>query len=121
MANSDNPEMDAMDPELLQFLQQKVNSFVKWDLVRFFQNNPHTTDTAENIARYAGRDARTIEAELNDLAQSGVLERQRVGELTVYTLTRDAKTRQLMAQFVKACDNREFRVKAIYHVIRGMK
>ncbi len=113
--------MDEMEPKLLTFLQTKVNSFVKWDLVRFFHNNPHTTDTAENIARYAGRDARTIEAELAQLEQSGVLEREQLGDMIVYTLTRDADTRALIARFVEACSDRAFRVKAIYHVIRGMK
>jgi len=45
--------MGDMDPGLLDFLKTRVNSFVKWDLVRFFHENPHTTDTAENVARYA--------------------------------------------------------------------
>jgi hypothetical protein len=53
--------MGDMAPQLLEFLKTKVNSFVKWDLVRFFHENPNTTDTAENIARYAGRDVATIE------------------------------------------------------------
>jgi len=47
--------MDDMDPTLLDFVKQKVNSFIKWDLVRFFYENPHTADTVENIAKYAGR------------------------------------------------------------------
>ena len=59
--------MADMNPQLLKFLQTKVNSFVKWDLVRFFHDNPHTTDTADNIARYAGRSAETIRSELTEL------------------------------------------------------
>lgn len=113
--------MDDMDPKLLEFLRSKVNSFVKWDLVRFFHDNPHTTDTAENIARYAGRDPRTIESELIELAQSGVLEMQQVGDFKVYTLSSSPDMRALINQFIQACDDRQFRVKAIYHVIRGMK
>ncbi len=113
--------MDDMDPKLLEFLRTKVNSFIKWDLVRFFHDNPHTTDTAENIARYAGRDPRTIESELIELARSGVLEMQQVGNYKVYTLATDAEMRALIDRFILACDDRQFRVKAIYHVIRGMK
>ncbi|MCK4471807.1 MAG: hypothetical protein KAW49_08490, partial [Anaerolineae bacterium] len=64
--------MADMDPRLLEFLQAKINSFVKWDLVRFFHDNPHTTDTAGNIARYAGRSVETIRPELAELAQGGV-------------------------------------------------
>jgi len=110
-----------MDPRLLEFLKTKVNSFVKWDLVRFFHENPHTTDTAENVARYAGRDPATIAAELEELTENGVLERRQVGNLTVYSLATDEEMRKLIEQFILACEDRQFRVKAIYHIIRGMR
>ncbi len=113
--------MGDMAPQLLEFLKNKVNTFVKWDLVRFFHENPNTTDTAENIARYAGRDVATIEVEMDELVGSGVLSRQRIGDLTVYSLVEDATMRSLVDQFILACDDRQFRVKAIYHIIRGMR
>jgi hypothetical protein len=113
--------MADMNPQLLEFLQTKVNSFVKWDLVRFFHDNPHTTDTADNIARYAGRSAETIRSELTELTQDGVLEENQLGDMAVYSLAPDPETRQLLDQFVKASDDRQFRVKAIYHIIRGTR
>ena len=113
--------MGDMAPQLLEFLKNKVNTFVKWDLVRFFHENPNTTDTAENIARYAGRDVGTIEVEMDELVGAGVLHRQRIGDLTVYSLIEDAAMRSLVDQFILACDDRQFRVKAIYHIIRGMR
>jgi hypothetical protein len=113
--------MGDMDPDLLEFLKTKVNSFIKWDLVRFFHDNPHSTDTAENVARYVGRDLNAIEAELGELVGTGVLERQRVGDMWVYSLATDADMRKLIDQFILACDDRQFRVKAIYHIIRGMR
>lgn len=113
--------MAEMDPELLKFLQAKINSFVKWDLIRFFYENPHTTDTAENIARYAGRNPETTRAELKELAADGVLVENRLGEMTVYSLTSDPEIRDLVRRFVEASDDRQFRVKAIYHIIRGMR
>jgi hypothetical protein len=66
--------MDDIDPRLLEFIRTKVNSFIKWDLVRFFHDNPHTTDTADSIARYTGRDVRTVEPELQQLVSTGVLQ-----------------------------------------------
>ncbi|HKZ85621.1 MAG TPA: hypothetical protein VJ793_18440 [Anaerolineae bacterium] len=113
--------MGDMDPELLDFLKTKVNSFVKWDLVRFFYENPNSTDTADNVARYVGRDVSAIEVELGELVGTGVLERSRVGDLWVYSLVSDAETRKRVDQFILACDDRQFRVKAIYHIIRGMR
>jgi hypothetical protein len=113
--------MGDINPQLLDFLKNKVNSFIKWDLVRFFYENPNTTDTSENIARYAGRDVAAIEAELGELVGAGVLERQRVGDLSVYSLVDDPVTRELIERFVLACNDRQFRVRAIYHIIRGMR
>lgn len=113
--------MADMNPQLLEFLQNKVNSFVKWDLVRFFHDNPHTTDTADNIARYAGRNVETIRTELAELAQNGLLEENQLGDMTVYSLVPAPQTRELLEQFIKASDDRQFRVKAIYHIIRGTR
>ncbi len=113
--------MEDMDSQLLDFLKNQVNSFVKWDLVRFFHENPNTTDTAKNVARYAGRDPVAIEQELAELAESGVLQRDTVEEMTVYSLATDQEMRDLIERFVLACNDRQFRVKAIYHIIRGMR
>jgi hypothetical protein len=113
--------MEDMDTRLLDFLKNQVNSFVKWDLVRFFHENPNTADTAENVARYAGRDSAAIEQELAELATSGVLHRETIGEMSVYSLATDQEMRDLIEQFVLACNDRQFRVKAIYHIIRGMR
>jgi len=113
--------MADMDPELLTFLRTRVNSFVKWDLIRFFGENPYTTDTAENIARYAGRNVETARAELAELAAQGVLVEQRLGEMTVYSLSSNPEVRRLVQRFLEASNDRQFRVKAIYHIIRGMR
>ncbi len=113
--------MADMDPELLNFLRTQVNSFVKWDLIRFFGENPYTTDTAENIARYAGRNVEATQAELAELAAQGVLVEQRLGEMTVYSLSSNPEVRRLIQRFLEASNDRQFRVKAIYHIIRGMR
>ena len=111
--------MADMDPRLLDFLRTTIDSFVKWDLIRFFHDNPYTTDTAQNIARYAGRTDEAIRSDLAELADSSVLERNRLGDMTVYSLTGDSEMRRLLDEFVEASDDRQFRVKAIYHIIRG--
>lgn len=109
-----------MDVTWKKFLRQKVNSFIKWDLVRFFHDNPYTADTAENIAQFVGRDAKSIRRELNDLVQSGVLDKENVSDLAIYRLSQNDDVRQLISSFMTACHDREFRVKAINQVISGM-
>ena len=112
--------MGEMDPELLAFLR-KIDSFVKWDLISFFYDNPHTTDTAENVARYAGRNAETTKAELAELAKSGILVQNQLGDMTVYSLPNDPETKELIRQFVESLEDRQFRVKAIYQIIQNMR
>lgn len=112
---------DDLEPKMVEFLHDKVNTFVKWDLVRFFHDNPHTADTAENIAKYTGRDILAITDELAELVGAGVLVGQMLAGRAIYTLADDRQMREMVNTFVRACDDRMFRVKAIYHVIRSMR
>lgn len=117
----DSDVMDDMDPGLLRFLQTTVNTFIKWDLLRYFHDNPHAADTAENIGRYISRETATVAKGLDGLVDSGVLRVNEVSEARVYALSSDADTLALVEQFMQACSDRQFRVKAIYHVIRAMR
>lgn len=120
LADDSAHKMSQMSPILLEFLRDKVNSFVKWDLVRFFHDNPHTRDTVENLARYIGRDVKSIERELSDLVKVQVLDGDVESGVTVYRLVDDPTVLQLISKFIEACHDREFRVEAIHHVIRQM-
>ncbi|WP_119068070.1 hypothetical protein [Aggregatilinea lenta] len=113
--------MDDMDPFLLEFIQGRINTFIKWDLVRFFYDHPHTSETVETIARTMGRDVRTLEPELMQLVRDGLVEMDNLGGLRIFTLTDDAQSRSLIDTFLTACSDRQFRVKAIYHVIRSLR
>lgn len=112
--------MEDIDPELLDFVQLWVNTFIKWDLVQFFQRNPHTTDTPTQIAQYIGRDPRVVAPELRDLAAVGILHEEELQGMRIYTLTDDDEIRQRIARFIEACEDRQFRMKAIYYVIKGL-
>lgn len=112
--------MDDMDPRLLDLLQTRLTSFIKWDIVRFFYENPDTTDTADRIAQSTGRDLRTVEPELVQLARHAILEMETLTGLRVYTFSDDPDTCQLIHEFFSACEDRQFRLKAIFHVIRQL-
>lgn len=112
--------VDDIDPELLAFIRAKVNTFIKWDLARFFHDNPYTIDTAANIARYTGRARADIEEDLQELVAAGVLMLSNMGDYQVYALVSDPSVRAMIGRFVLACEDRQFRVKAMYTVIRGM-
>src|SRR5579863_6602635 len=111
-----------IDPRLLDFIQRRVNTFVKWDLIRFFHDLPYTADNAETIANATGRDAASVVRALDELTHCGLLESSAppVGQ-TVYVLTSDHGMRTLINSFMLACDDSQFRIKAIYHIIRGLR
>jgi hypothetical protein len=113
--------MNDMDPALLDFVKFTVNTFIKWDLVRFFYENPSTADSAGNIARYVGRNVQAVEPELEELSAGGVMDKRMLDQIAVYSLTMDPDAHRLVEQFVQACEDRHFRVKAVYHIIRGMR
>ncbi len=110
-----------MDADWKNFLQTKVNSFVKWDLVRFFHDNSHAADSAEQIAHITGRDVELITREINDLVKAGVLVANEISGVRIYQLTQDEQIRDQIGQFVEACLDRDFRVQAIHHVVQGMQ
>lgn len=113
--------MNNLDPELLEFIHEYVRSFVQWDLLHFFYTNPHTLDTASQIARYIGRDLPVVEVELDRLVKTDILLRENLQELVIYTLTENPVLRHKLRAFIEACQDRQFYLKAIYHVIRGLR
>ena len=113
--------MNDMDPALLDFVRSKVTSFIKWDLVRFFYENPNTVDSVENIARYAGRHVDAVQPELEELVESGVMTVRMLDQMAVYSLAQNEEMRRLIERFILACEDRHFRVKAVYHIIKGMR
>ena len=115
------PSTDNIDPILLEFVKTRANSFVKWELMRFFGDNPHTTNTAENIASYVGRRVPAIKSELEDLVQSGVMKKQGVNGASVYLLASDANMRALIDKFTLALEDRHFRAQAIDHILPGRR
>ncbi len=110
--------MDNIEPALLNFINTKLDSFLKWDLLRFFHENPHTTDTAANIAKYVGRDVTAVEPEMEDLVKFDVMQKYVLAETSIYSLSADESVRTLLGQFILASEEKEFRTKMVQSIIR---
>lgn len=110
-----------IDPFLLDFVKTRANSFVKWELMRFFDKNSYTANTAENIAKYLGRKLSTVRLALEDLVDNGILKRELMNSVPVYSLADDENTRALVDRFAVAFENRLFRIEAVRHIIPGMR
>jgi hypothetical protein len=112
---------DDVDVRLLDFVKTRVNSFIKLDLLHFFNKNRHTVDSVANIAGYLGRKTEAVKPALAELVEDGLVEQKRVADKPVYALTSDEISRALVDQFIRACENRNFRMEAIKYMIRGMR
>ena len=53
--------------------------------------------------------------------ESGVMEKRDVEGTSIYSLADNEEMRELVDRFILACEDRHFRVKAVYHIIRGMR
>lgn len=112
--------MEEIEPDLLEFINNKVNTFVKWDLIRFLYNNPNTADTAERLARYAGRSPDVIRAELEEMVREGLVDVRIIAGIPIYSLSQNEEMRKMIDKFLKACEDRQFRVKVVYHIMKNM-
>ncbi|MCL4249412.1 MAG: hypothetical protein KJ065_14800 [Anaerolineae bacterium] len=106
-----------IEPGLRTFLTEKLNTLVKWDVLRFFHRNPFAAETAAQIAAALGRDLESVAGATAGLAETGLLQVQRHPNATIYLLTDDNAARKEIDTFMQACDNARFRRYAIAFVL----
>ena len=111
--------MDEMDPRVLDFIKQHVTTFTRWDMLKFFHENPNTQDSADNLARYVGRSPDVIRQEAQEMAEEGIFRAVKQGRHTVYLLTDNAEVRDLVSSLVEGSHDRSFRMKLVYHILRA--
>jgi hypothetical protein len=112
---------DEMEVRMLDFVKTWVNSFVKLDLLYFFNENGLTVDTVENIAGYIGRKMEAVKPALGELVADGLVIQKQVVHKPVYALTPDETTVALVDQLIRTWEDRRFRLKAVEYMIRGMR
>ncbi len=95
-----HPDDREVDVELLAFVERYATKLLKWDIITFFGHNPHTHDTALNIARFIGRNPHAVTLELGDLVILGLLRQTRANGETVYHLTPDQALQEVTFRFV---------------------
>ncbi len=109
-----------MTSELLDFIQNRVSSFVRWDLIRYFNESPTRKETSDLVAKGTGRDSLSVEHELEALVLAKILAHEDKEDVRRYKLARDKATRQLIADFSAACFDRQFRIEAIQVLINSI-
>lgn len=107
-----------LDSDLESFIEEHVNSFIKWDLVVFFHNNPESKETAEEIASLLGRKESDIETALKELVQSKLVSSERIVNKDHYYYKPPRQMAEMVSQFVSCLDSREKRLLVLTKLLR---
>ena len=67
-------EFENISKAVKDFVETYIDSFIAWDLILFFNDNPYTVGSASNVAMSIGRRGVDIEPHLEDLVKRNVLE-----------------------------------------------
>jgi len=108
-----------LDSRLADLIWRSFNSFVKWDVLKFFREYSDQAESVKQIAAFCGREESVVEQAADELARSGFLTRQRIGDLTVYRLSDRPERQEEMDLFLAACDDRALCVSVIAGVLRA--
>ena len=112
--------MEDMDGDLLRLLKKGLDSFAKWDVIKFLYYHSDAAHPASELARHMNRDQATLETELNELVAAGFVESRGMNGQPAFALPADPSARRVIEKFVDACEDRYFRMKVVYHILRGM-
>jgi len=87
-----------------ELLDRMLSSEVKGDLLLLFHRNPGLIDTMENVARRIGRAAKTIETDMRDLVDLGVLKMRHIGRFEVFALdrARDKELQETIGNYIRS-------------------
>jgi len=104
---------DVLGLAVTRFVDRHVRSLLTWDLLVFFHRNPDAVLDAEGLATRLGRRADELQGEIDELCRDGIL--QCAGGLVRYRP--DPETREAIAGFVNACQERGRRLALIALVL----
>ena len=83
-------------------LEELLASEVKAQLLVLFRRNPGLIDEIDGVARRVGKRKESIETDLKDLVEIGVVNQRRVGGTAVFSLNskRDAEVQKAVGSYL---------------------
>ncbi len=110
-----------LSPGVKSFVESYVNSFVAWDLVLFFRDNPYAVGSPESLAQSIGRRGTDLQLQLERLAGAGILSREnpsRHDAEPVYSYHPPDSYREALEEFRSALRDRGARLLIVSWVLR---
>lgn len=107
------------DTEIKDFVEKIVTSFIKWDILNFFQKNPNARVTLKDLVLIIGRNLENTGREIEELIKGKMVEKQNEGNLIFYVFSPDRAIRSLIDNFISYCESgREARLKIVYKILK---
>lgn len=114
-------DFENLDPQVGSFVEEYVDSFITWDLILFFHENPYTIGSSSSIAMSIGRLGSDIEPYLEKLADKGILSHEfRAGDGadTIYAYKPEPDFEKMVMEFKRALKDRASRLIIVSKVLQ---
>lgn len=114
-------DFENLDPQVGAFVEEYIDSFISWDLIIFFHENPYTVGSPSSIAMSIGRLGSDIEPYLEKLADKGVLTREyrgQGGSETIYAYKPEPGFEKMVIEFKRALKDRASRLIIVSKVLQ---
>ena len=118
------PSADRVQPpetrewnDSLKVISLGMNSFTKWDLVKFFFEHPEGFFSLRELTDSLRRSPEQLLQDLRSLAAAGICQ-QKSRELEEYQYTPDTRLRQVVEDFFRYCRTEQGRIKAVCQILK---
>lgn len=114
-------DFENLDPQVSLFVEEYIDSFISWDLILFFHENPYTVGSPASIAMSIGRLGSDIEPYLERLADKGVLFREyraSDGSEVIYAYKPEPEFEKMVMEFKRALKDRASRLIIVSKVLQ---
>ncbi len=113
-----------MERSMEAFIEEYVNSFLKWEAIQYFHDHPRTAFKLEELARTLNRPGKTLKKELQELSRAGLLKEEKSGKTIVLTYApgptpAEVELRNTVERFIHLCQDREGRLRVIYKLLKN--
>jgi DNA-binding transcriptional ArsR family regulator len=107
----------SLNQELQVFLDNVIDSLVKWDLVNYMQQNPSDKATFVELAGLIGKPSEEVHKALQELSEAEVVELENDGSTTYYRFKPSKKWQTNIDEFAQGLMDRNTRWLILNHLV----
>ncbi len=114
-------DFDNIDPNVSSFVEEYIDSFITWDLILFFYENPFTVGSPSSIAMSIGRLDSDVLPYLEMLVAKEILSSElqvRESPETIFSYVPDKGFETRVEEFKKALKDRASRLMIVSKVLQ---